>query len=443
MPSHARLVAPLTALLCFPLVACGEGDAEPEGGGQAAKPEVTFHEDIAPVLRDQCVSCHHDGGIGPFALTDYEGAAAAAPLLAAVTASRVMPPQVHDNSGDCQTYQDARWLTDDQIALFSAWDEAGAPEGDPAQAVDLTGVDIEHLDQADLTIDTGFDYTPTVAAGDEIRCFVVDPGLTTQKYVVATEAEPGNKQIVHHVILFGLRAEDDEAEALALDAADPAPGYRCDAGAGPGIQPMLLGGWAPGSSYQRVPEGTGVMVPVARKMVMQMHYSTAAGTGTDRTRMHLALADAVDKPAIAIPFLTGNLRPDGQDPEFLLEVEPGKEDASFEFSRTLSEYLAPISPIAIGDYQVHGVLAHMHTLGRTLRLTAEHDGEEVCLGNVKRWDWNWQGTDYYTSPVSLRGSDPLTIRCTYDTRGKKEPVWWGESTSEEMCVAFLYTTLGP
>ena len=53
---------------------------------------VTFGSDVAPILYKRCVGCHRDGEVAPFPLVTYEDAAKRAPLIARVTASRLMPP---------------------------------------------------------------------------------------------------------------------------------------------------------------------------------------------------------------------------------------------------------------------------------------------------------------------------------------------------------------
>jgi glucosamine--fructose-6-phosphate aminotransferase (isomerizing) len=36
--------------------------------------KITYHEDIAPILRKHCMSCHSEGNAGPFTLTSYDDA---------------------------------------------------------------------------------------------------------------------------------------------------------------------------------------------------------------------------------------------------------------------------------------------------------------------------------------------------------------------------------
>ena len=81
--------------------------------------------------------------------------------------------------------------------------------------------------RVDLTVGMGTSYTPDPSKEDHYRCFVLDPGLDHDAFVVGFEIRPGEPRIVHHLTLFALDSAEDERAAAALDAADPGPGYEC------------------------------------------------------------------------------------------------------------------------------------------------------------------------------------------------------------------------
>ncbi len=95
----------------------------------AATATVTYAHDIAPILYQNCTTCHRTGEVAPFTLSSYGDAKKRARQIALVTAGRVMPPWKADSHGE---FQDERRLTDGQIALLQRWAEAGAPEGKAA-----------------------------------------------------------------------------------------------------------------------------------------------------------------------------------------------------------------------------------------------------------------------------------------------------------------------
>ena len=100
----------------------------------------TYHQDVAPLLNARCVSCHQNGGIGPFALATYDMAKSLAPVIAESVRSRRMPPW--GAAAGHREYLDNPSLSDAQIDMLAAWAESGAPEGDasgPVNAVAKLG----------------------------------------------------------------------------------------------------------------------------------------------------------------------------------------------------------------------------------------------------------------------------------------------------------------
>jgi hypothetical protein len=93
-PSRHRLLCALASLFaCSILVGCS--DALPAMGE-----EVTYHHDMVPLLARYCTGCHVEGGIAPFALTDYRSAVRyAEPMRRAVLAGTMPPSPGPETSG--------------------------------------------------------------------------------------------------------------------------------------------------------------------------------------------------------------------------------------------------------------------------------------------------------------------------------------------------------
>src|SRR5579872_1117774 len=115
--SHKIQSMKLSAGFAAGLLACSAFGATP-----------TFNKDIAPILYQNCASCHRPGEVAPFSLLTYDDVAKRASLIASVTASRYMPPWKADAS--VGHFADERRLTGEQIALIADWAKHGTPEGD-------------------------------------------------------------------------------------------------------------------------------------------------------------------------------------------------------------------------------------------------------------------------------------------------------------------------
>src|SRR5882724_3425771 len=92
---------------------------------------LTFTEHIAPIVFNNCTSCHRPGEAAPFALMSYQDVKKRGTLIAAVTQTRYMPPW-HAAPGYGDFIGEHR-LTDAQIATIKLWVDSGMPEGDPAK----------------------------------------------------------------------------------------------------------------------------------------------------------------------------------------------------------------------------------------------------------------------------------------------------------------------
>lgn len=387
-----------------------------DGGGESTS-APKYYEDVAPLLNHNCVGCHREGGIAQFALTSYDQARAHAGEIASATAARQMPPMPVDNSGSCNTYGNARWLSDDEIALLGRWAKGGTPAGDASKAPAVPEPP-SSLSHVDATLDMGVSYTPDEALGhDDYRCFVVPSQQDALHYVTAYEVFPGQPREVHHLIVYQPLNETEATNAHALDAAASGDGYPCFGG--PGVDASPLAMWAPGAGPSEMPAGTGVQLAAHRDLIFQIHYNLDNGSAPDQTKVALQFASEPPIRGQYVAVLDTDLR-----------LQPGKEHVE----ATATGQLRP------GPFKVYGVMPHMHTLGRTLRVDVENDGASQCLVNVDRWDFHWQNAWWYSEPLSIDKPQSMSIRCAYDTREKSEVVTWGESTSDEMCISYLYIT---
>lgn len=147
----------------------------------------------------------------------------------------------------------------------------------------------------------------------------------------------------------------------------------------------------------------------------------ANGVFPDRTTLDLALADTVEKEATITRVAAKSI-----------VLPPGQA-------------LAPATgqlkiPAAAGDLTIRGVAPHMHTRGKKMEVSLDSGGARECITRVGDWHFHWQGLSTYEKPITMKGGDTLSIECDYDTTMETTTIHSGESTSDEMCINFLYVT---
>ncbi len=411
----------LVVVFAFLLAMVGCPDADPAPGADAGigvPTTPTWHDDVAPIIAEHCQRCHEEGGIAPFPLLNYAQAKPMAAMIASSTAARRMPPYLADNSDDCHTWRDANWLSDDKLYTLAQWSATGALEGSEKPPPESPS--LPTIEDPDLSITMVEPFLPRDDVSDEYRCFVLDPQLDRDRFVTRYEVVPGDKRVVHHVILYTPRNAEAEALAESMSGEGGRAGYTCYGGAK--VPSNMVVAWAPGTGATSFPATTGIQLSAGRKVIMQIHYNMASGSFEDQTTIKLTLQDQVAKPGIMSIVGDNDLNiPAG------LAAHVETDDFDLAFVRR---------PI-----QVWGVLPHMHELGSKYRLDHISGDQSECLIDVPRWDFNWQLGYFLEEPIVLQPADSLRTTCTFDSRSRTEMTHFGENTTDEMCLALVFATL--
>lgn len=400
------------------------------GNGGTSSEAITYHADVAPIIGRSCVGCHRSGGVGPIVLDSYGQVKTYGALVRHVTTERIMPPWLADNSGDCQTYTDANWLSDEEISTIAAWVDAGMPEGERGSIQSQVVAHDDHLEDATHVLTLPAEYTPDIIRDDDdYRCFVIDPGLTRDQYLVEYELITQNPEIVHHAIVYNPTSLEAAAEAQALDEAEDGLGYTCFGG--PIVDATVAAAWAPGRNVWAYPEGTGVPLRAGMPQIVQVHYHVDDFPVPDQSQVALKLVDAVEQELL--PWFYANTE---------LALPPGQARAVARFEASPTVYHdAAGTPGYAEPMTIIGIAAHMHKLGLAERVeVARQDGSgTTCLLDVPRWDFDWQYAYFLENPVRVEPHDLLRMRCDFDTRTESEMVYWGDGTDDEMCLALMYS----
>ncbi len=444
-------MSPFAALT---LLACTDGTVEVPADAP------TWHQDIAPLVESSCAGCHTDGGV-IFPLDEYDVAAALATQMADAVESGQMPPFRADDTDECEPrfgWKDDMRLSPEDEQLLRDWADAGAPQGDPDTATALPEpLDLTLLDPS-LTLEP---LEPFTASGtqDQFQCFVLDPGFTDDyTFINALQINPGNPEVVHHVLLFS-----DQTGSTADLAGDDG---RYDCFGGIGIESgALLAAWAPGSPPGETPADSAFYVERGGLLVMQIHYHpTGDDHAPDLTTVDLRTQSSI--PAhLAFMTLVGNIPYEVSPGQGLL---PGPNDrdgeAEFRIPAGIADHTETMNVTFETDYdlKIYAAGTHMHYVGQDMIIRLDRDQAEgdhpqsECLVQTPQYDFNWQRWYEYDAPVeelpTLNDLDSLWMQCRYNNTldnenvarglaeaGLDEPVdvGLGEETLDEMCLAVL------
>ncbi len=200
----------LLASTCLVAVACSDSSSDnPPSPPNAAKP--TYYKDVAPIIEQNCLSCHTSTGVGAasgyLVFNSYEAVVGHANGIKNATSMRRMPPWGAVGDGTCGEFKDSKWMSQKDIDTLASWVDGGLLKGNEA---DFTPKGIQTVPRltGDITeITNNVDYAPKalggpIAASDDYRCNLVANPFTETKFITGSDVLPGNKSIVHHVLVM-------------------------------------------------------------------------------------------------------------------------------------------------------------------------------------------------------------------------------------------------
>ncbi len=448
---------------------------------KASGPGPSFSKVVMPILEDHCSSCHQPGKVGAihWQMKTAGDAAKVAEGVETVTEARYMPPWPATKKGVPLAHPNI--LTKDQIASISDWAKAGGKLDVPASTVLKPGKTVQAtMPRVDKRLLIPAPYTGQDDEENDYRCFVLDPKITQPTFLTGYGFVADQVEELHHAQVFLISA-DQKRHAGKMSGKDGKPGWQCFGGVTvPGKQPTegfsdrrdagfagqndLIAGWVPGQNPAKYPENAGVLMEPGDAIVLQIHYHHEGAATPDRSGLTLQLDPAKTHPNIKkvrvvnplapveIPCAPGvkaklcdrtaaikdDLRLYGESNEAALLAlcgqTPKKMTANFDGQVASSTCTGKVPESGT----IFSVLGHMHTLGKTFRLTLNKGTpQQKILLDIPVWNFDWQLNYELVTPLHVNAGDPVTMTCTWDRA--KDPnrppkyIVFAEGTEDEMC----------
>ncbi|MEO8681132.1 MAG: tetratricopeptide repeat protein [Vicinamibacterales bacterium] len=380
----------------------------------AAPPQVTFSKDVAPLLFDRCVKCHHPDGPAPFSLASYQEARRRAAQIANVTASRAMPPwKSEPGYGE---FIGQTPLTDAEIDTIEKWVSDGALEGDPTGIRPPSWTPGWQLGTPDLVLNLAQPFTLRADGADVWRVFVFPVPVSALRFVKGLEFRPGNTKTVHHA-----RIRIDRTPASRrLDDQDPAPGYDGLILRSAVYPDGHFLGWTPGQAGPLLPKGLAWRLEPGVDLVVETHMVPSG------------MVERV-APSIGLYFTTD---PPERTPAIL---RLGRKNLDIPAGN--AAYVSSDSFVLPVDAEIQAVQPHAHYRARSIISTATlPDGTIKPLIYIADWDVRWQHLYQYAAPMMMPKGTTIEMRFTFDNsvdnpRNPQLPprrVFWGEEATSEM-----------
>ena len=365
--------------------------------------QITYARDIAPLLAQHCVSCHREGGIGPWNMDGYGHVKNYARMMEEVLLTGQMPPWHADpNHGH---WANDRSLSAADTQKLISWVVAGAPrgEGPDPLAEPLAALAEWPLGKPDFVVALPQPEEIPATGVLDYRHVQISLPVTNDLWLAGLDVKPGNRRVVHHVIV----------RAKGRGGADDGSGHG-----------VMLIGWAPGLAIAKFPAGTGKHVPLGAKLDLELHYTTTGSPQTDQTQVAFYLLP--NKPErelttrAAVQFDL-NIPPDSDE---------SRDTAIYGFERPAT---------------IYSLVPHMHLRGSWMKFELlQPDGKREVLLSVPRYDFNWQTSYELAKPRHVLLGSWLVVTGGFNN-SKTNPanpdpqkrVHFGQQSWDEMFIGFF------
>lgn len=396
--------------------------AAPQAGKTPTSSVPTYTKDVAPILFKNCTGCHRPGEIGPMSLLTYDDVRPRAKDIRDKIDEGAMPPWHADMPRG--TFLNERGLTEEEKNTIFRWVANGSPKGDPNDMPPAPEYPRGwSIGTPDVVFEMPEEYH--VPADDVVQYeyFYIPTNFSEPKWVQAIEVRPGNRNVVHHVLVrYKAKPNAPRSPVLKLN-----PEISTLPKSAPGLRPQradnipsrLLATYAPGTNPQVFRPGTALRLEPGGVLELQMHYTSAGQDETDRTRVGMIFSkDPSPREVYASQFFNAAL----QIPAGAADV---KVDADVEFAQ---------------DATVWGLFPHTHVRGKRWEYVLQlPDGSKKTILSVPQYNFNWQTYYMFREPLQVPKGSRLVSTAWYDNsagnRANPDPtvdVKWGDQTWEEM-----------
>ncbi len=432
----------------------------------------TFNKDIAPIVFNNCVSCHRPNQIAPMSLMSYQEVRPWARAIKNKVSKREMPPWFADpRFGEFNN--DPR-LPDEQIKTIAAWVDAGAPQGETPLVAELPKMNGGWTHPSgrdpDLVVEMADAYEGP--AQGEVPWFNIYQELPAElkkeeHLIEAIQILPGVIEAMHHMqfIVKPLPPGTKLGRGPAWPGGQVINGTLLDSETGKlSTRAQVIGTegarrntftyccYVPGGTFRQYPNGGFKRMPKDGVIVWGVHYTMLGKPFADKTKVglwfqkdprHEILGESGGHSTLAQgrevvdDEITPLLRPgDGQGRDAgptVPVIPPHAKDWSMT---EISAYQ--------DDVTLYTVWPHMHLRGHemTFVVTFPDGREQIVLSNLN-YDFNWQLFYDLKEPLKIPAGSMIKAIGSYDnsarnknsTQSDKE-VYWSEQSWDEMFSPF-------
>ena len=174
---------------------------------KAITSKYTYNDDVFPIFRDRCASCHVPGGVAPMSLMTYDDAFPWAESIRAELVAAHMPPW--NAEAGFGTFKHAHELSAKEIDVILTWATGGNPRGALDQKLPVVSLKNDWaMGAPDLALKMPAEFTVSPDKMEDTQEFTLSSGTSEPRWVRAVDLLPGTPSIVRSAIIYAKTARE-------------------------------------------------------------------------------------------------------------------------------------------------------------------------------------------------------------------------------------------
>ena len=381
-----------------------------------AQHDLTFYQDVQPVIHAKCFGCHHVNGPAPFPLFSYYDVSSRASMIQHVVEIDYMPPWPPDHHYSHFKYE--RVLSQAEKELIFDWINQGKIEG--KAEVKLKGqVKKERTSKEDIKIEYRGGLQLTPSPDDSIIIYEIPFAFDTDHSIKRIIFYSNYNELIHHCNYIILN--EDQYSRYGHSGLD----FLNDV--------EFIGGYGPGNMQYQFPDEIGFTLPAKGYIVGEIHVPSVSNRYKEAPlEFGFKLYTHQTPHTKRLMLLGSNVK--------------GLNYQNFEIPadsivQLIARYTFPFDAFVIS------VNPHMHLLGKSIKAFAilPYSKDTIPLINVDEWIFEWQDFYEFLTPLLLPKGTEVYIQAVYDNtsnnpRNPNSPprtVYEGWMNKEEMMSFFM------
>jgi len=341
--------------------------------------QISYQNEIAPILKRRCTTCHIEDGLAPWAMINHRMIQGWSPMIREVLITHRMPPgQIDVQEGEWDNIHE---ITDEELITLVHWIDSGARNADDADPLTEQEELFEGwaLGEPDLIVNVPENEVPATGMVD----FIIersDLNLTQDQWVSAVAYNVGDRSVLHSLLVFAVDpniVEKDQAGLIDPQNAE------------------FISLYVPPRTEESFAEDSAFLLRQDRDLSFKIRYVTGGRDTIDATRIGLYFRDSPPEYAVRNVI---TLNPDFTVAAGVVKQVEHAETAVFE-----------------NDVWVESFAPQTHTRGKSMTISAQFpDGSVERLINVANYNFNWQMNYKMSERLHLPAGSKLISDTVYD-----------------------------